>query len=392
MATADWSKVEQAMAAASHGLDQPYSANAKPKHAFPGAVLLVSQAGEIKFLKSFGLRSLQPDLTQNAVFTVYDIASLTKPLITTTLVSMALQEGKLNLDWKVSRFLQDFGSLGKERITIRNLLNHSAGFSATLPFYRDIELASQKSQSGVLRSRAATTMMLNLISRSRIENLPGKVALYSDLGFILLGVIIEACYGGKTLDKLAYEKIIAPLKLESTGFIDLSRVGKQGYEPDTSIIAPTEKCAWRKKILCGEVHDPNAWAMGGIAGHAGIFSTAYDVNKITMELIRSYIGKSSFVNPEIIRGFWTRDTSVAKSTWALGWDTPTQGLSTSGNYFSSASVGHLAFTGCSVWIDPTRELSVILLANRIHPSAENMLIREFRPKIHDLIMEVLGYS
>ena len=158
------------------------------------------------------------------------------------------------------------------------------------------------------------------------------------------------------------------------------------------MIAPTAECQWRGQILSGEVHDDNAWVMGGVAGHAGVFSTAEDVNLFATEMINCYHGRGNLVDRDVIREFWTRAGVDQKSSWALGWDTPSEQKSSSGQYFSENAVGHLGYTGCSLWIDHERELSVVLLSNRIHPTPDNGSIREFRPKIHDLVMETLGYS
>ena len=149
-------------------------------------------------------------------------------------------------------------------------------------------------------------------------------------------------------------------------------------------------CAFRKRLLVGEVDDENAYAMGGVAGHAGLFAPVREVDRIVHELIRSYAGRSDFVPQRIIREFWTRDKTVKGSTWALGWDTPSAEYSSSGHYFSPAAVGHLGFTGTSIWIEPDKEIAVSLLTNRVHPVRDNQGIREFRPKIHDLVMAALG--
>jgi CubicO group peptidase (beta-lactamase class C family) len=167
---------------------------------------------------------------------------------------------------------------------------------------------------------------------------------------------------------------------------------RRGLAPVTDMIAPTAECPWRERILCGEVHDDNAWAMGGVAGHAGLFSTARDVHAFATEMIDCYHGRGGLVSQDTVRKFWTLDNSIEGSSWALGWDTPSPEHSSSGRYFSRNSVGHLGFTGCSLWIDPDRELDVVLLSNRVHPNPENNLIREFRPLIHDLVMETLGLA
>ncbi|MBP9839132.1 MAG: serine hydrolase, partial [Proteobacteria bacterium] len=141
-----------------------------------------------------------------------------------------------------------------------------------------------------------------------------------------------------------------------------------------------------------EVHDDNAWAMGGIAAHSGIFSNALDLHQFAFEMIECYHGRGGLINKEVMKLFWTPALVDPESTWALGWDTPSKVGSSAGKYFSKSTVGHLGFTGCSMWIDPEKELAVILLTNRVHPSVDNLLIREFRPIVHNLVMQALGYG
>ncbi|HXN85288.1 MAG TPA: serine hydrolase, partial [Candidatus Binataceae bacterium] len=160
-------------------------------------------------------------------------------------------------------------------------------------------------------------------------------------------------------------------------------------KPVLEMFAATENCPSRKRLLIGEVDDDNAFAMGGVAGHAGLFAPVRDVDKIAAQLIACYQGRSDFVSQKIIREFWTRDSAVPGSTWALGWDTPSPGRSSSGHRFPATAVGHLGFTGTSIWIDPARKISIAILTNRVHPSRDNQAIREFRPAIHDLIMEAI---
>lgn len=377
----DWSEVRNALSAA-----------ADEEQVFPGAVLLVGRAGEVLFHEAVGSRAVVPARAPMALDTVFDIASLTKALVTTTLVMQLLDEGKLDINNRVSRFFQTFGTYGKEQMTLRHLLAHCSGYPAVIPFYRRIQEADRGERAGIMGTRAAAQLVYNEISRARLENMPGKAAKYSDVGFILLGHVVETARGGKALDRIAVEKIFAPLNLRDTGFIDLGQIRRSGLEPIAERIAATAECPWRRRVLCGEVYDDNAWAMGGVAGHAGVFSTATDVHRIAAALIECWHGRGTFVSRDTVRQFWRVDGTVPGSTWALGWDTPTRGESSSGRFFSDSAVGHLGFTGCSIWIDPERELDVVLLTNRIHPSIDNVRIREFRPRIHDLVMQTLGYE
>lgn len=385
----DWSKVEAAMANAA-ALPEGAS-EARRQIVFPGAVLLVAERGEVLLRKSFGCRSLVPERTALSADMVYDVASLTKVLVTTTLAMQLVQENLMQLDWRLSRIFQTFGTHGKETMTVRHLLTHRSGYAATHPYYKYIAKADNTNRAGVMTSRSASEMVYNEIFRSKLENMPGRVTRYSDIGFILLGYAIETI-AGQPLDKLALKQVLKPMGLRSTGYIDLSSVKRRRLEPVTDMIVPTARCPWRGRILCGEVHDDNAWAMGGVAAHAGIFSTVNDLHLFAKELLDCYHGRGQLISRDTVRQFWTRAGDDPSSSWALGWDTPSEQGSSAGRFFSSSSVGHLAFTGCSLWIDPEREVEVILLSNRIHPSPDNNAIRDFRPLIHDLVMEALGYN
>jgi len=387
-----WDKVDEALVAASVPFSSEGDATAlRKKSAFPGGVLSVSLRGEVVYRRAVGCRSIEPTLSPAHVDTVYDVSSLTKALVTTVLAMQFVDKGLLDVDRRLSRILQTFAALGKERMTVRHLLTHSSGFPAVLPFHRTISKADKGDRWGIMTSRGAVEMVYSEIYRSRLEHLPGKVTTYSDVGFILLGAVLELCSGGQHLDKIAQKGLFKPLGLKSTGFIDLSKMRRRGIVPITDIIAPTLNCPWRGRILCGEVHDENAWAMGGIAGHSGLFSTAEDIHTIAKELIDCYHGRGTLVSQSTIRKFWTKNDTVPGSTWALGWDTPSPEGSLSGHKFSDKAVGHLGYTGCSIWIDPEREVEVVLLTNRIHPTDQNTAIREFRPLIHDLVMDALGF-
>jgi CubicO group peptidase (beta-lactamase class C family) len=166
-------------------------------------------------------------------------------------------------------------------------------------------------------------------------------------------------------------------------------VRSRRIQPITDMIAATERCPWRKRVLCGEVHDDNAYAMGGVAGHAGLFGAARDVDTVLGRLSACWSGTDEFIPQAVLREFWTRDTAVPQSTWTLGWDTPSPSASQAGTRFSPTTVGHLGFTGTSLWLDLERGRHVILLTNRVHPSRDNNAIKEFRPMIHDLINQAM---
>ncbi|HTN71836.1 MAG TPA: serine hydrolase domain-containing protein [Methylomirabilota bacterium] len=355
---------------------------------FPGAVVLVSKEGEVVHEGAFGFRSLIPEKTPLQTNTIFDLASLTKPLATTIAVMMLVREKKIRLDDHVTRFVPTFGVFGKHSVTFRHLLSHSSGLPAWKPYYEEIIKREKAGRINFVASRAAKNYVVEQIHHEKPVSAPGAQGLYSDLGFILLGEVVEVV-SGSSLDRFCLERIFKPLGLRSTAFVDLTQLRTRRLQPVEEMIAPTENCPWRKKILCGEVHDDNAYAMGGVAGHAGLFSSARDIDYLLARVGRCLLGKDSFLPQAMVSEFLTKDESVKNSTFALGWDTPSPTKSASGSYFSPRSVGHLGFTGTSVWWDLEKHCHIILLTNRVHPSRKNEKIRDFRPHIHDLIMKAL---
>lgn len=372
-----WPEVERAFAeAVEHGV-------------IPGATLIVRKGDEIAFEGAFGHRALQPDRSPMRIDTVFDLSSLTKPLATTIAVMMLTRDGKLRLDDRVTRFFHNFGVHGKGYVTFRQVLAHCSGLAAWRPFYQQVAEVERGGKVNFMASRGAKEFVYEQIHREKPEYPPGSQALYSDLNFMLLGETVEQI-SGVALNRLCREKISRPLGLRATDFIDISLVRTRRLEPVPEMFAPTSVCPLRRRLLVGEVDDENAFAMGGVAGHAGLFAPVREVDRIVHELIRSYNGHSEFLPQRIVREFWTRDKNVKGSTWALGWDSPSPEYSSSGHHFSPAAVGHLGFTGTSIWIEPDKAIAISLLTNRVHPARDNQAIREFRPKIHDLAMEALG--
>jgi serine-type D-Ala-D-Ala carboxypeptidase len=356
---------------------------------FPGAVLLVGKEDEIVYEQAFGWRSLVPAKSVMQTSTLFDLASLTKPLATTLAVMLLVCESKVRLDDRVTRFSPTFGVFGKSAVTFRHLLSHCSGLPAWKPYYEEVIKGEQEGKINFVASPAAKHYVYEQIHRERPVTPPGTQSLYSDLGFIVLGEIVETI-SGNTLDRFCQEKIFKPLGLRSTSFVDLTQLKTGRIQPVHEMIAATENCPWRKKVLCGEVHDDNAYAVGGVAGHAGLFSSARDIYQILARLSRCFRGKDSFLPQALVQEFLSRDPTVQGSTFALGWDTPSATQSASGKYFSPRSVGHLGFTGTSIWWDLEKHCYVVLLSNRVHPARTNEKIREFRPHIHDLIMETLN--
>jgi serine-type D-Ala-D-Ala carboxypeptidase len=356
---------------------------------FPGAVLLVGKGDEIVYEHAFGSRSLVPTSSPMHTSTIFDLASLTKPLATTVVMMLLISEKKICLDDRVTRFFPAFGVFGKHEITLRHLLNHSSGLPHWRPYYEDVLKRDKAGEINFVASQAAKQYVFTQIHREKPVSPAGLQGLYSDLGFMVLGEIVEAI-SDSTLDRFCQDRIFEPLGLESTFFVDLMRSRSQRLQAIEEMIAPTEDCPWRKRVLCGEGHDDNAYVMGGVAGHAGLFSSARDIHQLLACLNRCRRGSDFFLPQELIEEFLSRDEAVKNSTYALGWDTPSENGSSSGKYFSPQSVGHLGFTGTSIWWDLEKNSHVVLLSNRVHPTRKNEKIREFRPYIHDLIMKTLN--
>src|SRR5262245_33640581 len=262
---------------------------------FPGVVVLVNRAGTILYRRATGWRSLEPDQQPVSEETVFDLASLTKPLATTLAIMLLVQEKKLRLDDRVLRFIPNFGVHGKAAITFRQLLSHCSGLPAWRPYFREIlDLEAKGRKLGFLGTRSAKEFVYTQLQREKLEAPPGQRAVYSDLGFMLLGAAVEAV-SGLELDQYCWGKIFHPLGLRSTSFINLEIVRRRRLQPIVEKFAPTERCPWRRRVLCAEVHDDNAYAMGGVAGHAGLFSTADDIDRLVNCLIACYRGEGTFL-------------------------------------------------------------------------------------------------
>jgi len=366
-------------------------AEAVEKGAIPGATVVVRVGADIAYEGAFGFRVIVPERSPMRLETVFDLSSLTKPLATTVAVMMLTREAKMRLDDRLTRFFHNFGVHGKGHVTFRHLLAHSSGLAAWRPFYQQIAEIERGGKVNFMASRGAKEFVYEEIHREKPEAPTATKTIYSDLNFMLLGEAVEQVTG-VGLNRFCRDKIFRPLELRATDFIDISLVRTRRLEPVPEMFAPTAVCPLRKRLLVGEVDDENAFAMGGVAGHAGLFAPVKEVDRIVAELLACYVGRSDLVPQKIVQQFWSRDTAVRGSTWALGWDSPSPEYSSSGRRFSPAAVGHLGFTGTSVWIEPARGIAISLLTNRVHPRRDNQAIRDFRPKVHDLIMEALGVN
>jgi CubicO group peptidase (beta-lactamase class C family) len=354
---------------------------------FPGAVLSVRLRGRPVYHRAFGCSAILPRREPAGPDTLYDLASLTKPLATATAALCLLQEKRLDLDDPLDAILPELQGTAIGRATVFHLLNHSSGLPAWRPLYERVA-EQDRTQPGFLGSEAAKTMVLRLIRDEPLLTPSGTRTLYSDLGFMLLGFAVERL-AGCSLAAYCGERIYDPIGAGPLFFIGRHGVpigGAKGRPADLTRVAPTEEDDWRGRMLRAEVHDENAYALGGVSGHAGLFGTAEAVLAVSGCWLAGYLGRESVLRPEWVRRFVSRQEQTAGSSWGLGWDTPSA-PSSSGRRFSSASFGHLGYTGTSLWIDPGAELEVALLTNRVHPTRKNEKIREFRPLIHDLIYQ-----
>ena len=338
------------------------------KQSFPGASVLIGYRNRIIFHKAYGKMTYSTKSPAVTTDTVYDLASLTKVVSTTTLAMQLFEQGQLKLDDPLTRFYPSFTGGGREKITVCHLLTHTSGFPAHLPLFRKV---SGKQE------------MVESVLKLPLEYEPGLKAEYSDFGVILLGDVIEKLTG-KTLDTLASERIFRPLGMSHTLF-----------NPPASLkfkIAPTEQDPWRGRLLRGEVHDENTCAMGGVAAHAGLFGTSGDLALFCQMILNGGVyDHHRIVRPSTLERFTTRQPKPAESSRALGWNTPSEG-SSAGTLLSSNAFGHTGFTGTSIWIDSSRELFIILLTNRVYPSRKNNAIREFRGRFAVSVVKVIAAS
>ena len=354
----------------------------------PGAIVGAHMPKNGETLEHFserGLAVLQPERIPMTRRTIFDLASLTKPLATTTAMLLLVDEGAVELDAPVAKYLPLFSERGKENVTIRHLLSHSSGLKPWRAYHKIFLQKERKTGETLIGSPETRASVIDRTVRSALVHEPGEAAVYGDLDFIVLGAVVEAV-GGQRLDDFCRERIFGPLEMSDTFFIPIGRDAQPLAEPTKRLIAATENCPWRNRVLWGEVHDPNASVMGGVAGHAGLFSTVDDVMKFGQIIIDVWHGRSDALPRETLRRFLTRQSLPVSSDWALGWDTPTEGASSSGKHFSKNSVGHLGFTGTSLWIDLDREAVITLLTNRVHLIAKKSRFG-LRPIVHDAIIE-----
>jgi CubicO group peptidase (beta-lactamase class C family) len=333
--------------------------------AFPGAFAAVGDAdgGSVEY--GAGRIDWAADAPRPDAQTLWDLASLTKVVGTTSAVLQLVGDGRVALDAPVQRYLPEWTGRDKGRVTVRHLLTHSSGLPAWRPLYKEA---------------TGPASALALAIATQLDTVPGARYVYSDLNFILLGTI-AARVGGRPLDVYLRERVFRPL-----GMLDTR------YTPPASElprIAPTEYDPWRQRHIRGEVHDENAYALGGVSGHAGLFGTGADLARLG----RAYLNRGDLEGQRVFAAGavaeFTRAQDTTVSRRALGWETPT-GSNSAGHYLSPRAFGHTGFTGTSLWMDPERGVYVLLLTNRVNPTRMNTKIGRVRIALADAVMQALG--
>lgn len=330
-----------------------------PPSAAPGFLLQAYQDGKLVL-----------DVEWGKIWKYYDLASVTKIMFTVPWVMKAVEEGKVDLSKDIGHYLPWYPF----KIKVINILNHTSGLDWWQPFYKHFE-------EGMEREHRK-----NLLKRMLIHHPPSQKqikSVYSDINFMLLGFLIEEVYEKEWV--VLAEEYFSSMNLEKDIF----------FQPENKTLykknqyAPTEDCSWRKSVMQGQVHDQNTFAMGGVAPQAGLFGTMAGVSQWGLEMRKIWQGKSKILKSSTLKKFAARATTAEQGDWGLGFMIPTPGASTAGQYFSGHSFGHTGFTGTSFWMDPEKDLFVVILSNRIHPTIKNEAFKKWRPLLHDWVVESL---
>lgn len=350
------------------------------KKYFPGAQLIIGTQEKIIFEKNFGKYTYDSDGQTVVSESMFDLASVTKVIATTSAIMQLYDNGRLNINDPVSLYIPEFATQDKGGIKIVNLLLHNSGLKAWIPFYKTCTTREQA---------------LEVLYNTPLDYSTGSKFVYSDLNAVLLGLIVEKITD-MGLDIYCRENIFYPMGMDNTSFNPEERMKK--------MCAPTENDSyWRKRLLQGEVHDETAAIMGGVSGNAGLFSTAKDLYKF----MKVMLSRASFYNAhsrglkeeklasaDVMQLFTKKwETPMYNNLRGLGWDTkpePTSYRAPCGEKFSDNSFGHTGYTGTSVWADADKNLIVIFLTNRVYPSRDNNGIREIRPEVHNMAVDLLN--
>jgi CubicO group peptidase (beta-lactamase class C family) len=352
---------------------------------FPSAVYLVAEKGEIVLQDALGFAVVEPEKIKAKVDTIYDLASLTKPLVTGLLCAKLIERGKLGLEDKIIRFFILFNRENKSEITIQDLLTHTSNFSAWKPFY-------------LITDTRLRSVNLAFIADEPLENEVLKRVTYSDLNFILLRFLLEDLYGGRQFEEIAKTEIFEPLNLKNTFFNPPAELQKRiaanekGNEYEKlmclNLGCDISEYDWRDYQIWGEVHDGNCYFMNGVSGHAGLFSTALETFKIALQFLAN---QTSLLKPETCELFRTNFTKGLNEARSVAFQLAETKNSTASQVLAKDSFGHLGFTGTSLWIEPKTERVFILLTNRTHARELPFVnINETRRKFHELAVIALN--
>ena len=345
---------------------------------FPGGAAAVSWrsgAGRKRWSAFAGIKDIRFPAEPVSESTLFDLASLSKALSTTLILYSLIEEKKLNLADTLPDLVSWNIPVDKQAITVRQLLSHSSGLISYKPYFKNFPPR---------RTAENSERLLQYILAEPLAYQPETDCRYSDLGFILLGLIIEKITG-RSLDENFKHYVIAPLQVDKEIFY----LPATGTVSDPKDFAATEDCSWRGRVMRAEVHDEHCWLLDGVSGHAGLFGSVRGVLILCEAILDGWQGRGA-------RGSWSGmlrqglKRQYQNKTWCLGFDGPSGQGSSGGKYLSAASVGHLGYSGTSFWIDPEKELVVVLLTNRVHPTRENIKIRQFRPYFHDTLIQGLG--
>jgi serine-type D-Ala-D-Ala carboxypeptidase len=341
-------------------------AQAIQARAFPACSVAVTLHGELVAHKAFGRFTYDASSSLVSTSSIFDLASVTKVVATTAMAMILYERGVLDLEAPVAAIVPEFAASDPRRgaVTLRMLLAHSSG----LPAYEKLFLRT-KTRNELLCAAVAT----------ELTAIPGARAEYSDIGFIILGVALERL-ADETLDSFCQREVFGPLAMSHTTFNPAKALRE-------SIPPTADDRKFRLRVIQGEVQDENASVLGGVAGHAGLFSTAEDLARFAHAMLN---GGHPILRPDTVEFFTRRESAPSGTSHALGWDTPSA-PSQSGKYFSTRSFGHLGYTGASLWIDLERQLSVTLLTNRTWPDCQNQEIRLVRPAFHDAVVDGLEH-
>lgn len=345
---------------------------------FPGAAVSVRRAGTWHHWCTgrLGYEGVGGPWDEVTPRSVYDLASLTKALATSLVAGWLMDQGALDLDRPIEHYVPGLAGFDQGEVTCRQLLSHCAGYPGWKPYYE-------------ARGDHKRLQLLAEAAREGLVCPPGARAEYSDVGYMVLTLVLEMIAGTR-LDVLFSEHVAQPLSLHATTFLPVGEDLTIARER----VAPTSECPWRGKLLHCEVEDDNTWALGGISGQAGVFSCLEDLEVLAGHLWRIHRGEDGVVKSGTLARLWTKQSSPEGTSWALGWDTPVppgQG-SLVGEKFSRNAVGMWGFTGTGLWLDFERELIVISLTNRVHPSRQAGDISEFRRALHDAACDLAGLA